>query len=231
MIETPRQVNSMINKVGIFLTIVFAIATFNLNALWFWKHWKDDMAWGAMGLHPYLMSVAFIIINPISIISFRLLRDMFNWPHKVVMSIHGFLQTLSLVMACCAVTTMWMHMNQWSEDHLGSIHALMGMFMLILWGTHVCLSLFIFYLGPKWLRAAFRQPHVSLGFAYSIGMLLVILAGIVYEEVVISQLPGTADILEYVYQKSKAGSISLLLLIFNIYLALYSKSMSRKASA
>jgi len=184
-----------------------------------------------MGLHPYLMSVAFLIINPISIISFRLLRDMFNWPHKVVMSIHGFLQTLTLIMACCAVKTMWMHMDTWSEDHLGSVHAIMGMFMLILWGTHVCLSLFIFYLGPKWLRAAFRQPHVSLGFAYSIGMLLVILAGIVYEEIALDDLPGTDDILDYVYQRTKAGAISLLLLMFNIYLALYSKSLSRKALA
>jgi len=221
----------MINKVGIFLTPVFAVATFNINALWFWKHWETDMSWGGMGLHPYLMSVAFLIINPISIISFRLLRDMLNWSHKVVMSIHGFLQTLTLIMACCAVKTMWMHMDTWSEDHLGSVHAIMGMFMLILWGTHVILSLFIFYLGPKWLRAAFRQPHVSLGFAYSIGMLLVILAGIVYEEIALSDLPGTDDILDYVYQRTKAGAISLLLLMFNIYLALYSKSISRKVLA
>lgn len=228
MSNTPRQVNDMINKVGIYTTPIFAIATFNVNATWFWKHWKTDMTWGGMGLHPYLMSVAFLIINPISIILFRLLRDMFGVPHKVVMAIHGFLQTATLVMACCAVKTMWMHMNTWSEDHLGSVHALMGMFMLMSWGIHVCLSIYIFYLGPKWLRAAFRQMHMSLGFAYSIGMLLVILAGIVYEEVVLDEFPNTSDILDYVYKRTKAGAMCLLFLMFSIYLALYNNTAPRK---
>merc|ERR1719435_398682 len=100
--------------------------------------------------------------------------------------------------------------------------------MIITWGIHVVVSLFIFYLGPKWLRAAFRQIHMSLGFAYSIAMLLVILAGIVYEEVDMSQLPGTTSILTYVYQKTKACAISLLILMFNIYLALYSKPVRPK---
>jgi len=228
MSQTPGEINTMINKVGLYLTPIFVVATFGINADWFWAHWSGDMKWGGMGLHPYLMSISFIIINPLSIISFRVLRDIFDVPHKIVMSIHGLLQTSTLIMACFAVTTMWMHMDTWSEDHLGSVHALMGMFMLITWGTHVVASLFIFYIGPKWLRAAFRQIHMSLGFAYSIAMLLVILAGIVYEEVDLSQLPGTDSILTYVYQKTKAGAICLLFLMFNIYLALYSKPAPRK---
>jgi len=222
MSETPEDVARMINRVGIYLTPIFAIASFGINADWFWAHWSGDMDWGGMGLHPYLMTVAFIILNPISIISFRLLRDIFGVPHKVVMAFHGFLQTACLILACFAVKTMWMHMDTWSEDHLGSVHALMGMFMVITWGVHVCLSIFIFYLGPKWLKGAFRQMHMALGFAYSIGMLLVILAGIVYEEVDLSQLPGTDSILTYVYQKTKAGSLCILFLMFNMYLALYS---------
>jgi len=231
MSQTPKEINSMINKIGIYLTPIFIVATFGINADWFWAHWKNDLKWGGMGLHPYLMSSAFIVINPLSIISFRVLRDMFGVPHKVVMAIHGLLQTATLVMACFAVTTMWMHMNTWSEDHLGSVHAIMGMFMVITWGIHVVVSIFIFYLGPKWLRAAFRQIHMSLGFAYSIAMLLVILAGIVYEEVDMSQLPGTTSILTYVYRKTKAGSIALLFLMFNIYLALYSDMPRKQPSA
>lgn len=228
MAESAEEINSMINKVGLYLTPIFAVATFGINADWFWAHWSGDMKWGGMGLHPYLNSVAFIIINPLSIISFRVLRDMFGVPHKVVMAIHGFLQTSTLIMACFAVTTMWMHMDTWSEDHLGSVHAVMGMFMIITWGIHVVVSIFIFYLGPKWLVAAYRQIHMSLGFAYSIAMLLVILAGIVYEEVDLSQLPGTTGILTYVYQKTKAGAIALLFLMFNIYLALYSQPAPRQ---
>jgi len=231
MSQTPKEITSMINKIGIYLTPIFVVATFGINADWFWAHWKNDLKWGGMGLHPYLMSAAFIVINPLSIISFRVLRDMFGVPHKVVMAIHGLLQTATLVMACFAVTTMWMHMNTWSEDHLGSVHAIMGMFMVITWGIHVVVSIFIFYLGPKWLRAAFRQIHMSLGFAYSIAMLLVILAGIVYEEVDMSQLPGTTSILTYVYRKTKAGSIALLFLMFNIYLALYSDMPRKQPSA
>jgi len=180
-----------------------------------------------MGLHPYLMTVAFIILNPISVISFRLLRDMFGVPHKVVMAFHGLLQTACLILACCGVTTMWMHMETWNEDQLGSVHAVMGFFMVITWGIHVLISIFIFYLGPKWLKAAFRQMHMSLGFAYSIAMLLVIMAGIVYEEVDLDQLPGTDGILEYVYQKTKVCSICILMLMFNMYLALYSTPASR----
>jgi len=226
--STAAEVTTMINMIGLYLTPIFVISTFAINADWFWAHWSGDMDWGGMGLHPYLMSAAFIIINPLSIISFRVLRDIFGVPHKVVMAIHGFLQTSTLILACFAVTTMWMHMNTWSEDQLGSVHALMGMFMVICWGIHVVTSLIIFYLGPKWLRAAFRQIHMSLGFAFSIAMLLVILAGIVYEEVDLDQLPGTDSILTYVYQKTKAGAMSLLLLMFNLYLALYSKPVRPK---
>jgi len=228
MPETAKEVNTTINLVGIYLTLIFVIATFAINADWFWAHWSGDMKWGGMGLHPYLMSVAFIIINPLSIMSFRVLRDMFGVSHKVVMALHASLQTTTLILACLAVKTMWMHMDTWSEDQLGSVHAVMGMFMVITWGIHVVLSLFIFYLGPKWLKGAFRQMHMSLGFAYSIGMLLVILAGIVYEEVDLSQLPGTDSILTYVYQKTKAGALCLLFLMFNIYLALYSMPAPRK---
>jgi len=221
MSQTPLQVNVMINRVGIYLIPICIVATFAINNEWFWAHWGGDLKWGGMGLHPYLMTAAFIIINPLSIISFRVLRDMFGVPHKVVMAIHGFLQTSTLILACLAVTTMWEHMNTWSEDHLGSVHAIMGMFMVMTWGVHVVLSLYIFYLGPKWLKKGFRHMHMSLGFAYSIGMLLVILAGIVYEEVKISQLGGTTSLLTEVYQGTKAGSIALLLLLFNICLALY----------
>jgi len=221
MSQTAEQVNTTINLVGIYLTPIFVIATFAVNADWFWAHWSGDMKWGGMGLHPYLMSVAFIIINPLSIIAFRVLRDMLEYSHKTVMVIHATLQTTTLILACFAVVTMWEHMNTWSEDQLGSVHAVMGMFMLITWGLHVVISLFIFFLGPKWLKAAFRQMHMSLGFAYSIGMLLVILAGIVYEEVDLSQLPGTDSILTYCYQKTKVGALCLLLLMFNLYLALY----------
>jgi len=217
----------MINKVGIYLTTPCAIAAFVINADWFWAHWSGDMKWGGMGLHPYLMSVAFIIVNPISITAFRMLRDIWGVPHKVVMALHGLLQTASLVLACFAVTTMWIHMDTWSEDQLGSVHALMGIFMVITWGIHVVISICIFYLGPKWLRAAFRQIHTSLGFAYSMAMLLVIIAGIVYEEVALSHMPGTESILTYVYQKTKVGSLCVLFLMFNIYLALYAKPASR----
>jgi len=226
MSQTPTEINNMINKVGLYLTPIFVVATFGINADWFKDHWGGDMKWGGMGLHPYLMSVSFIIINPLSIISFRVLRDMFGVPHRTVMAIHGFLQTSTLIMACVAVKTMWMHMDSWSEDHLGSVHALMGMFMLITWGVHVVISLFIFYLGPKWLKGAFRQIHTSLGFAYSIAMLLVILAGIVFEEEFMSALTGSGSI--YIYQKTKAGAVCLLFLIFNMYLALYSKPTRRK---
>jgi hypothetical protein len=228
MSETPQQIDSMINKVGIYLTPIFAIAAFNVNAEWFWAHWSGDMDWGGMGLHPYLMTVAFLILNPIAVISFRLFRDILGVPHKLVMAFHGLLQTTCLILACFAVTTMWMHMDTWSEDHLGSVHALMGMFMVITWGIHVVISLFIFYLGPKWLRQAFRQIHMSLGFAYSIAMLLVIMAGIVYEEVDLDQLPGTDSILTYVYQKTKAAALLILFLMFNMYLALYSTPGSRR---
>jgi len=221
MSETPQQVNTMINLVGIYLTPISVIATFYINADWFWLHWSGDMDWGGMGLHPYLMSVAFIVINPLSIISFRALRNLCGWKHKNVMKLHACLQTTTLILAILAVITMWMHMNTWSEDQLGSVHAVMGMFMLITWGIHVLLSLFIFYQGPKWLKKAFRQMHMSLGFAYSIGMMLVILAGIVYEEVDLDQLPGTDSILTCVYQETKVGALCLLFLMFNVYLALY----------
>jgi len=229
MSETPREVNKMINLVGIYLTPIFVIASFGINADWFWAHWSGDMDWGGMGLHPYLMSVAFIIINPLSIISFRVLRDLFGVPHRVVMAIHGSLQTTTFILACFAVKTMWAHMDTWDEDHLGSVHALMGMFMVIVWGLFVVLSIFIFYLGPKWLKKAYRLIHMSMGFAFSMAMLLVIIAGIVYEEVDLSQLPGTDSILTYVYQKTKAASLCLLFLMFNLYLALYSTPAPRMA--
>jgi len=221
-VETPREVNSMINKVGIYLTPIFAVAAFVVNCEWFWAHWSGDMKWGGMGLHPYLMSVAFILLNPLAVISFRLFRDILGIPHKKVMAFHGFLQTAALILACFAVRTMWIHMDYWSEDNLGSVHALMGMFMVISWGIHVLLSIFIFYFGPKWLKAAFRQMHMALGFAYSIGMFLTIICGIMYEEVDLDQLPGTTNILTYCYQKMKVGSLLILMLVFDLYLAVYS---------
>jgi len=226
----PQEVNEMINKVGILLTPVFIVAAFQINADWFWAHWYSDMKWGGMGLHPYLMCTAFLVMNPLAVISFRLFRDIFGFSHKLVMAFHAFLQTSALILACFATTTMWIHMNTWSEDQLGSVHAVMGMFMLISWGIHVLLSLFIFYLGPKWLKGAFRQMHMSLGFAYSIAVLLVIVAGIIYEEVDLDQLPGTDSILTYVYQKTKVGAMLILVLIFNLYLALYTRPAKRRTA-
>jgi len=221
-------VNIMINKVGIYLTPIFAIAAFVINEQWFWAHWASDLKWGGMGLHPYLMTVAFLILNPIAVISFRLFRDILGVPHKLVMAFHGFLQTAALILACFGVKTMWMHMDKYNEDNMGAVHAVMGMFMVIAWGIHVCLSIAIFYFGPKWLKKAFRQMHMALGFAFSIGMFLTILAGIMYEEVDLDQLPGTTNILTYCYQKMKVGSLLILMLMFDMYLAVYSNPQRKQ---
>merc|ERR1719419_1309086 len=155
------------------------------------------------------MTVAFLILNPLAVISFRLFRDILGIPHKWVMAFHGLLQTTALILACFAVRTMWIHMDYWSEDNLGSVHALMGMFMVISWGIHVCVSIFIFYFGPKWLKKAFRQMHKALGYAFSNGMLLTVLAGIIYKE-------DSNHRTTYVYQKMKVGSLLVLMLMFNL---------------
>merc|ERR1719245_1215252 len=106
-----------------------------------------------MGLHPVLMTAAFVILNPLTVISFRLLRDVWGYSHKTAKLVHASFQTTGLILGILAVRTMWMHMDTWDEDHLSSIHALLGIMMMTLWALQVVMSLVIFFFMPGWVRA------------------------------------------------------------------------------
>lgn len=155
---------------------------------------------------------------------------MLGFSHTTAKYIHAFLQTSAMILAILGVITMHMHMDTWSEDHWGSTHALVGLMMVVLWSMQVVLSLLIFLTpcAPGWLKGAYHQLHMALGYCFSFGMLVVIIMGIVYEEVALDTLPGGSEtIWENIWEKMRPAVIAVFFLAFAMYLALYRRPEAR----
>merc|ERR1719317_476474 len=102
------------------------------------------------------------------------------------MIIHALLQTTAMLCSWCGVWTMQLHMNDkgFYDAEFASIHAMCGIFMVVCWSVHCIMSLYIFiFSGSKFLVAAYRQTHMSIGTYLSIGVLIVIMLGMVVEEI------------------------------------------------
>lgn len=214
-IEDPEAVNLAINRTALFVAPVLIVVTYSINLNWIKDHFSK-MGWGEMGLHPVLLTAGFLLLNPLAVLSFRIFRDMLGFSQYTAMCIHALLQTTAMFCSFCGVWTMQLHMNDedLTSEEFSSIHSMCGIFMVCCWGVHCTMSLYIFFFGSKSLCSAYRQTHMSLGTYISIAVLIVIMLGMVVEEIGLNWTDSY-------YKRFRVGGLCILLLIITLGLSLW----------
>jgi len=183
------------NIMGGLGTLIFAPAAFVTNCMWLWRcnntaHSDnpnlfcntDGLVWGSMGLHPFLMSAAFLLFVPAAACAYRVIRGVCGASHSAAMIVHVLLQLTAAILAWAGVSTAWIAHDSSDTPHFHSSHSIMGSVLLSVYAAQIITSLFVFTLGSKELRASFHILHMAAGQAVTLGGFLVAAMGIIYFE-------------------------------------------------
>jgi len=183
------------NMMGIIGTAIFASAAFITNCIWLWRCNNsasddssdlfcstDGLVWGSMGLHPFLMSAAFLLCVPAAACSYKVIRGVCGASHTAAMIVHVLLNLTAAALAWGGVTTAWISHESDDIPHFHSSHSLLGGLLLSIFAAHIVTSLFVFTCGSKELRASFHILHMAVGQAVTLGGMFVASIGILYFE-------------------------------------------------
>jgi len=183
------------NIMGGLGTLIFAPAAFVTNCIWLWRCNKtadsdnpnlfcktDGLQWGSMGLHPFLMSAAFLLFVPSAACAYRAIRGVCGASHSAAMIVHVLLQITAAILAGLGVSTAWISHESSGTPHFHSSHSIMGSVLLSVYAAQIITSLFVFIWGSNELRASFHILHMAAGQAVTFGGFLVAAMGIIYFE-------------------------------------------------
>lgn len=148
----------------------------------------SPVEWGTFGLHPLLMSLAYLVLAPLAAITYRVGEDLLGIPHAVAKSIHGLLMTMALVVAALGIADMWIVHDAGAEGaqekgwpvHMQSLHSWVGMTAFVLFSLNWLGGVALFAISP-WLSpsglASMRKDYVPIhGFGGATAVLFALIA-------------------------------------------------------
>jgi len=179
---TLRRKNliASLNNTGLVGVLCFAPLSFLFTCIWFKRCGTLNVAWGSFGLHVVLMATAFLLIAPMASITYRLLVDVLGVTRRTAMTVHGCLQLVSNVVGIIGVRMVWMAHE--SSYHFKSSHSILGIFSLAIWTAQALTAFYVFLIGSKALRAAYRQLHMAVGQGLVVVLLFVPALGMLFFE-------------------------------------------------
>ncbi|KAF5905858.1 cytochrome b reductase 1, partial [Clarias magur] len=131
-------------------------------------HFREGLAWdgGAkeFNWHPVLAVTAFIFLQGIAIVVYRL---PWTWKcSKLMMKfIHAGLNVLAFILAVISLVAVFDFHNMQNIPNMYSLHSWVGLAAVILFSLQIVLGVCIFLLplSTEYLRAAFMPIHVFSG--------------------------------------------------------------------
>jgi len=181
-----------LNKFGVYGVLIFAPASFLFTCLWIGKASILSLAWGGFGIHVLLMSGAFLLLGPMAAITYRLLHEYLGVERRTCMKVHGFLQLMSTTIGIIGVRAVWVAHDDptWTYIetqsyyiyHFRSSHSILGVFALAIYTAQLVAAAYIFTIGSKQLRAAYKQLHMAVGQGLIVTLLFVASLGMLYFE-------------------------------------------------
>jgi len=222
--------------------LIFAPAAFITNCVWLWRCNNaadsdssglfcntDGLVWGSMGLHPFLMSAAFLLCVPAAACSYRVIRGACGASHSAAMIVHVLLQLFAATLAWSGVSTAWIAHDSRDIPHFHSSHSIMGSVLLSVYAAQIITSFYVFLFGSKELRASFHVLHMAMGQAVTLGGLLVAAMGIMYfESETYSNNWDDSGRNGYWRPMMTATQYCIICLMFSMVLLFYGKVLKKK---
>jgi len=179
---TLRRKNLIVslNKTGVVGVLFFAPVSFLFTCIWLKRCDLLDLTWGGFGLHVLLMATAFLLVAPMASITYRLLVDALGVTRKTAMKVHGYLLLVSNAVGITGVRTVWVAHS--STYHFKSSHSILGIFALSIFTAQLLTASYVFFIGSKALRAAYRQLHMAVGQGLIVVMLFIPALGMMFFE-------------------------------------------------
>lgn len=181
-----------LNKIGLFGVLLFAPLSFLITCLWIGMCDVLDLVWGGFGIHVLLSAGAFLLLGPMASITYRLLYEYFHVSKNICMRVHGFLQLMSTTIGIIGVRAVYVaHENSaWTYVETGSYylyhfrssHSILGVFALAIYTAQLVAALYIYTIGSKQLRMAYKQLHMAVGQGLVVIIQYVAALGMLYFE-------------------------------------------------
>jgi len=223
-----------LNKTGLVGVLFFAPFAFLLTCVWLGKCDVLSLAWGGFGIHVLLMSGAFILLAPMASITYRLLVDELGVTRSTAMKVHGYLQLASTALGIVGVRAVWVahedsaltyfETGSYYVYHFRSSHSILGVFALAIYTSQLLAAIYIYFIGSKALRAAYRQLHMAVGQGLIVVMLFVSALGMLYFEVTTLKM-GWDDVgvAGYYRPYMTVAQYGIVFLMFSVILVFWSK--------
>lgn len=144
------------------------------------------LEWNTFGLHPILMTLAFGLLAPVAITSYRGLERWFGVSHATAKSIHTVLLTAATLCGTLGFWDMWLvHGGSatWAAGkHFVSIHSFMGFAALLAFGLQWASGFGVFCMMGGGVRKSWMPSHKLLGGFALLGTLASIATGMLTME-------------------------------------------------
>lgn len=187
-----RNLITSLNKVGVWGVLIFAPLSFLFTCVWVGKCDILSLVWGEFGLHVLLASGAFLLLGPMASITYRLLHEYFGVERKTCMVVHGFLQLMCTIIGIIGIRAVWVaHSDStWTYIETGSYyiyhfrssHSILGVFALAIYTAQLVAAAYIYTIGSKQLRMAYKHLHMAVGQGLIVIMQYVAALGMLYFE-------------------------------------------------
>ena len=134
---------------------------------------RNLFVWPSFALHPMMMTLAFVLLAPLALLSYRGAEDMLGLTHSSAKAMHGVLLGAASVCGVIGAIDMWtVHengaaaqiQNNWSV-HFQSLHSYLGALALASFLLQWLAGFAVFALpesSPD-ARRAFRPVHILCG--------------------------------------------------------------------
>jgi len=147
------------------------------------------LTWASFALHPLLMTLAFGVLAPVGIISWRAGEDMLGKSHSAAKTVHGMLMGGAAVVGVIGVADMWTVHEKFAAAqvakgwavHFQSAHGVIGIVALALFVLNWLGGLGIFSAlsaASGMARRAYKPTHAFLGAMAAALSILSVITGI-----------------------------------------------------
>lgn len=187
-----RNIIVSLNKTGLIGVVFFAPLSFLFTCVWLGRCDILSLAWGGFGIHVLLMAGAFLLLAPMASITYRLLVDELGVTRSIAMKVHGYLQLASTAIGIVGVRAVYVahedsaltyfETGSYYVYHFRSSHSILGVFALAIYTSQLLAAFYIYFIGSKSLRAAYKQLHMAVGQGLIVVMVFVSALGMLYYE-------------------------------------------------
>jgi len=146
--------------------------------------YSDKIVWGEFIYHPFLMTVAFGIMGPISTTVYFVFEHQLGiLDHQTAKYLHALMHFVATILGLVGILDMWKVHADKDVGHFMSIHSWIGIVIYSIWCLQFLMGAYMYLISNNMeLKKAFMPYHKSVGkFLTMAGLWVIILGELSYK--------------------------------------------------